>query len=289
MARSTISPWPGRARCTFPRALSWRKAFRWPISSASRARMGEAAREAGVKIVTGDTKVVERGKADGVFITTAGIGVVPPGLNLSGDRARPGDAILVSGSHRRPRRRHHVVPRESAIRDADSFRYCGAARSGRGDGRGLRAILRLMRDPTRGGLAATLNEIAHQSGRRHPHRGGRAAGQAQVAAACELLGLDPLFVANEGKLVALSDRSRAKNFSPRCAPMSLAATPRSSAMSSRTNSISCRWPQASAATASSTGCQANNCRGFAERAGAIYHCGDAAPFLWGAKMLIFKK
>jgi hydrogenase expression/formation protein HypE len=164
--------------------------------------MGGAAREAGVKIVTGDTKVVERGKADGVFISTAGIGIVPQDLNLSGDRARPGDAILVSGtmgdhgvaimsSRANLQFETEIVSDSAALHGltAAMVAACGPD-------------LRLMRDPTRGGLAATLNEIAHQSG-----VGIRIAEDAipikpQVAAACEFLGLDPLFVANEGKLVA---------------------------------------------------------------------------------------
>jgi len=164
--------------------------------------MGAAAREAGVKIVTGDTKVVERGKADGVFISTAGIGVVPDGLNLSGDKARPGDKILVSGtlgdhgvaimSSRENLQFETQILSDSASLDglvAEMVAACGPH-------------LRLLRDPTRGGLAATLNEIAHQS-----HVGVRIDEdalpvKAEVAAACEFLGLDPLHVANEGKLIA---------------------------------------------------------------------------------------
>jgi hydrogenase expression/formation protein HypE len=165
--------------------------------------MGDAARQAGVRIVTGDTKVVERGKADGVFITTAGVGAVPDGLHLSGDRARPGDAVVLSGCIG-----DHGVAIMS-LRENLSFET--EIRSDSAPLNGLVAemvrvagpSLRLMRDPTRGGLAATLNELAHQSG-----VGFRIAEDAipvrpQVAAACELLGLDPLFVANEGKLVAV--------------------------------------------------------------------------------------
>ncbi len=164
--------------------------------------MGEAAREAGVTIVTGDTKVVERGKADGVFISTAGIGLVPEGLRLSGDQARPGDAILVSGTMG-----DHGV---AIMSSRENLQFETEIVSDSAALHGLTAAmvaacgpdLRLMRDPTRGGLAATLNEIAHQSG-----VGIRISEDAipikpQVAAACELLGLDPLYVANEGKLVA---------------------------------------------------------------------------------------
>jgi hydrogenase expression/formation protein HypE len=164
--------------------------------------MGDAAREAGVKIVTGDTKVVERGKADGVFISTAGIGIVPEGLDLSGDRARPGDAILVSGSigdhgvaimssRENLQFETQILSDSAALHGlvADMVAACGPS-------------LRLMRDPTRGGLAATLNEIAHQSGVGIRIEEDALPIKSQVAAACELLGLDPLFVANEGKLVA---------------------------------------------------------------------------------------
>jgi hydrogenase expression/formation protein HypE len=166
--------------------------------------MGAAAREAGVKIVTGDTKVVERGKADGVFISTAGVGLVPDGVELSGDRARPGDAILVSGtlgdhgvaimsSRENLQFETQIVSDSAALHGLTEAMVAACGKD-----------LRLMRDPTRGGLAATLNEIAHQSG-----VGIRIEEEAlpirpEVAAACELLGLDPLFVANEGKLVAFS-------------------------------------------------------------------------------------
>ena len=127
--------------------------------------MGEAAREAGVKIVTGDTKVVERGKADGVFISTAGIGVVPEGLESLGRSGAAGRRDPGFRLDRRSRRRHHVEPREPAIRDADSFRFRARCTVwSRPWSRPAGPSLRLMRDPTRGGLAATLNEIAHQSG-----------------------------------------------------------------------------------------------------------------------------
>ncbi len=164
--------------------------------------MGAAAREAGVKIVTGDTKVVERGKADGVFISTAGVGLVPDGVELSGDRARPGDAILVSGtlgdhgvaimsSRENLQFETRIVSDSAALHGLTETMVaaCGAD-------------LRLMRDPTRGGLAATLNEIAHQSGVGIRIEEDALPIRPEVVAACELLGLDPLFVANEGKLVA---------------------------------------------------------------------------------------
>lgn len=166
--------------------------------------MAKAAAAAGVQIVTGDTKVVERGKADGVFITTTGVGVAPPGLDLSGDRARPGDVVILSGAigdhgvavMSKRQNLAFDTPIESDTAALNGLVETMVPAAGAG--------LRLMRDPTRGGLAATLNEIAHQSGvgvriseEAIPVRPG-------VAAACELLGLDPLYVANEGKLVAVA-------------------------------------------------------------------------------------
>ena len=95
---------------------------RRPASASPRA-WGEASRAAGVPIITGDTKVVERGKADGVFISTTGVGVAPPGLVLSSDAARPGDVVVVFGHDRRPRRRGDVEAREPRIRDPDPLRF----------------------------------------------------------------------------------------------------------------------------------------------------------------------
>jgi hydrogenase expression/formation protein HypE len=164
--------------------------------------MARAAREAGVAIVTGDTKVVERGKGDGVFITTTGFGVVPEGVHISGERARPGDAVIVSGTIG-----DHGVAIMS-VRENLSFETTIAS-----DTAALHDLVEAMveavpdihclRDPTRGGLAATLNEIARQSGVGMIIREADVPMRTQVKAACELLGLDPLYVANEGKLVAI--------------------------------------------------------------------------------------
>lgn len=165
--------------------------------------MGAAAKAAGVMIVTGDTKVVERGKADGVFISTAGVGVVPDGLALSGDRAQPGDKVIVSGSMGD----HGVAimsSRENLTFETEILSD-SAALNGLVETMVATAgpHLRLMRDPTRGGLAATLNELAHQSRVGFRIVEDRIPIKRQVAAACELLGLDPLNVANEGKLVTV--------------------------------------------------------------------------------------
>jgi len=164
--------------------------------------MAQAAREAGVPIVTGDTKVVEQGKGDGVFITTTGVGVVPEGVNISGDRARPGDAILVSGTlgdHGVAiMAQRESLGFETSIQSDTAALHDLVARM-------VAAVpdIHALRDPTRGGLATTLNEIARQSGVGMMLREEAIPVRQEVEAACEFLGLDPLYVANEGKLVAV--------------------------------------------------------------------------------------
>jgi hydrogenase expression/formation protein HypE len=164
--------------------------------------MGEAAREAGVAIVTGDTKVVERGKGDGVFINTAGVGMVPAGVETGGDRARPGDVILVSGTLGD----HGVAV--MASREGLDFETSILSDSASLNGLVARLVaavpgVRVLRDPTRGGLAATLNEIAQQSGVGMVLQETALPVKPEVAGACELLGLDVLNVANEGKFIAI--------------------------------------------------------------------------------------
>jgi len=165
--------------------------------------MGEASRQAGVPIITGDTKVVERGKADGVFVTTSGVGVTPPGLTLSSDRARPGDVALISGTigdHGVAvmSKRENLEFETEILSDTAALHGLVAAMVAAAG-----PSLRVMRDPTRGGLAATLNELAHASGVGFSLEEAAIPVRAEVAAACEFLGLDPLNVANEGKLVAI--------------------------------------------------------------------------------------
>lgn len=174
--------------------------------------MARAARAAEVAIVAGDTKVVEQGKGDGVFITTTGVGVVPDGLVLGGDRARPGDRILLSGT---------IGDHGMAIMSLrESLAFASEIVSDTAALHGLvRAMLdavredalrdpqhaiRVLRDPTRGGLATTLNEIAAHSGVGMTLDEAAIPVRPQVEAACEFLGLDPLYVANEGKLVAIA-------------------------------------------------------------------------------------
>ncbi|MBT0959773.1 hydrogenase expression/formation protein HypE [Denitromonas iodatirespirans] len=164
--------------------------------------MARAAREAGVAIVTGDTKVVEQGKGDGVFITTTGVGALPPGRSLSGANARAGDAILVSGAIG-----DHgmaiMAQRESLAFDSEIVSDTAALNGLIADLLAAVPAVRVLRDPTRGGLATTLNEIAAQSGVGMLLEEKAIPVREQVDAACELLGLDPLYVANEGKLVVI--------------------------------------------------------------------------------------
>jgi len=164
--------------------------------------MARAARAAGVPVVTGDTKVVERGKGDGVFISTTAVGVLPDGLELGGSRARPGDAVLLSGSigdHGVAimSKRENLSFEAPIVSDSAALNGLVAAMLT------TKADIRCLRDPTRGGLAATLNEIAGQSGVGMMLQEKAIPVKPVVAAACELLGLDPLNVANEGKLIAI--------------------------------------------------------------------------------------
>jgi hydrogenase expression/formation protein HypE len=176
----------------------------FPLADLARIveSMAAASKAAGVPVVTGDTKVVEQGKGDGVFITTTGLGALPIGREVGGALARPGDAILVSGTLG-----DHgmaiMAQRESLAFESEIVSDSAALH-------GLVAALfeavpdiHVLRDPTRGGLATTLNEIATQSGVGMELEETAIPVAPQVGAACELLGLDPLYVANEGKLIAI--------------------------------------------------------------------------------------
>ncbi len=174
-----------------------------PIKDFKRilAAMAAAAKKAGVKIVTGDTKVVPKGKADKIFINTSGIGVISPDVNVSGNNAKPGDKIIISGTIAD----HGITilsSREGLKFDSDiktdsaplNKMVHSIIQSG--------CDIHVLRDPTRGGLGTTLNEIASQScagikidEQSLPVRGA-------VQGICELLGFDPLYIANEGKLIA---------------------------------------------------------------------------------------
>lgn len=165
---------------------------------------------AGVPVVTGDTKVVENGKGDGIFINTTGIGIVSDDITLSADRACPGDTILLSGSIG-----EHGI---AILAQREGLEFETTIQSDSADLYPLvvemlktGSAIRCMRDLTRGGLSSALNEIASQSRvgieldeRAIPVR-------EEVMGACEMLGLDPLYVANEGKLVAIVESARAEN------------------------------------------------------------------------------
>ncbi|WP_135075186.1 hydrogenase expression/formation protein HypE [Terasakiella sp. SH-1] len=171
--------------------------------------MAKAAREAGVAIVTGDTKVVEKGKGDGVFISTTGIGVVSIDLDISGANAKPGDAVLINGtigdhgvaimSHR-----ENLAFETEIISDSASLNGVIADM--------VKAVpeINVLRDPTRGGLASTLNEIAQQSGVGIKLMEDDIPVRSDVHAACEFLGLDPLYVANEGKVIVICPQDKAE-------------------------------------------------------------------------------
>jgi len=163
--------------------------------------MAKAAATAGVKIVTGDTKVVERGHGDGCYITTAGVGVLRPGIQVGPHRAEVGDAIVVSGTigdHGMA-----IMSVREGLEFESQIRSDCAALNGMIaevlDAAG--AQVHTMRDPTRGGLASTLNEIAHSSNVGVVIDESQVPVRLEVQSACELLGLDPVYVANEGKAV----------------------------------------------------------------------------------------
>jgi hydrogenase expression/formation protein HypE len=166
------------------------------------ASMAAAARAAGVVVATGDTKVVERGKADGVFVNTSGVGVVAAGVDLGPARVRPGDRVLVSGTLGD----HGIavlVARGDLKLESELVSDCAPVHELAAALLELGPDLRFMRDPTRGGLATALNELAADSGLAVVLDERTLPVKAEVAGACEILGLDPLYVANEGKLVAV--------------------------------------------------------------------------------------
>ena len=174
------------------------------------ASMKAAADEAGVQIVAGDTKVVQKGKADGLYITTSGVGVIRPGLRIGGAHAKAGDVIILSGTMG-----------DHGIAVLDARGELGFQAAVQSDVAPLNHLIEAMlnassrihvlRDPTRGGLATTLNEIAAQSSVGILLNEEKIPVRPEVAAACEMLGFDPLYVANEGKLVAIVAREDAES------------------------------------------------------------------------------
>ncbi len=162
----------------------------------------QAASDAGVQVITGDTKVVEKGKGDGLFINTTGIGLVPEGIDLSASRARPGDCVLLSGSIGD----HGIAilaQREGLEFETEIKSDSAALHTLVSTMLDATAAIRCMRDPTRGGVSSTLNEIAESSRVGIELDENSLPVHEEVRGACELLGLDPLYVANEGKLIAI--------------------------------------------------------------------------------------
>jgi hydrogenase expression/formation protein HypE len=169
--------------------------------------MSLSAAQAGVSIVTGDTKVVSHGSADKLFITTAGVGLVPEGVSISASNAKPGDVVIVSGSigdHGMA-----IWSTREGIDFGGNLRSDTAALNTLVDAMIRAGDVHVLRDPTRGGLATSLCEIAGSSDTGIELEANAIPVRDEVKAACELLGIDPLFVANEGKLVAMVAESDA--------------------------------------------------------------------------------
>jgi hydrogenase expression/formation protein HypE len=164
----------------------------------------KAAEEAEVSIIAGDTKVVNRGQADKLFITTSGVGIVPPGIDISGANARVGDKVLLSGTigdHGMA-----IMSQREGLRFATTLKSdCAPLNKLVAQMLEVSSRIHCLRDPTRGGLATTLNELARQSKVGIAIEETEIPVKEEVEAACELLGLDPIYVANEGKLVCIVD------------------------------------------------------------------------------------
>ncbi|HEY5585583.1 MAG TPA: hydrogenase expression/formation protein HypE [Ruminiclostridium sp.] len=170
--------------------------------------MSNTARECGVQIVTGDTKVVQKGAADKIFINTSGIGIVPDGINISGRNAKVGDKIIISGTIG-----DHgsciLLERENMGLQAKIKSDCAPLSSLVQDMLKITSEIHVLRDPTRGGVATTLNEIAAQSKVTILIHEDKLPVKLEVQGVCELLGMDPLYMANEGKLLCFVPAEKA--------------------------------------------------------------------------------
>ncbi|HEY83231.1 MAG TPA: hydrogenase expression/formation protein HypE [Dehalococcoidia bacterium] len=177
-----------------------------PINELERVvnSVKETAQAAGVEIVAGDTKVVNRGGADKLFLNTAGLGTIPPGANISGHNARPGDVVILSGTIG-----DHgiaVLSQREGLDFATKLQSdCAPLNKLVAEMLEVSLDIHCLRDPTRGGLASTLNEVAEQSGVSIRIEEEKIPVREEVLSACEMLGLDPLYIANEGKLMATVD------------------------------------------------------------------------------------
>ncbi len=173
------------------------------------ASMKASAAEAGVQIVSGDTKVVQRGKADGLYISTTGIGIIPEGRVIGGAQAKPGDVVLLSGTMGD----HGIAvlaARGELGFETDVQSDCAPLNGLIADLLAVCPDVHVLRDPTRGGVATTLNEIAKQSGTCITLNEKSLRVRPAVASVCEMLGFDPLYVANEGKVLVILPRASAE-------------------------------------------------------------------------------
>ncbi|MGE5405380.1 MAG: hydrogenase expression/formation protein HypE [Candidatus Saccharibacteria bacterium] len=164
--------------------------------------MARTAKDAGVQVVTGDTKVVEKGKADLIFITTSGLGVIPSGIEFTPARIASGDKVIVTGTVG-----DHglaiLAQREGLSFETPAVSDCAAMHRVGKVARSYESAIKCMRDPTRGGLATVLNELASQSGMGLLVRESDIPVSKVVQGACDMLGMDPLYMANEGKMVII--------------------------------------------------------------------------------------
>jgi len=171
--------------------------------------MGEAARRAGVTIVTGDTKVVDKGHGDGVFINTSGFGLIPEGVQIAPHQARPGDVVILSGEIGV----HGVAimsVREGLEFGAVIETDCAPLNGLVADMLAVTKEIHVLRDPTRGGVASSLNEIAKASKVGIAYDERKLPVPEVVRSACDILGMDPIYVANEGKLIAIVPKAVAE-------------------------------------------------------------------------------
>jgi len=171
--------------------------------------IGKAARSAGVKVVTGDTKVVEKGKGDRIYINTSGIGKVQPGINIAPNRCMEGDVVIING----PIGDHGIAimsTRKGLKLESTVFSDTTSLNGMMMDLFRIKPDLHVMRDPTRGGLASSLNEICQSSGTGITLYENDIPVTEGVRGACEIMGFDPLYIANEGKILVILPESEAE-------------------------------------------------------------------------------
>ena len=243
-ARSTTWPAAAPSRSGSPRVSSSKRVSSWRCWELSRRPWERQAANAGVAIVTGDTKVVGKGSADQLFVNTAGVGVVPPGVDIGPEKARPGDHIIVSGNIGE----HGVAimsVREGidfgtvVTTDSAPLHRLVAAMLAACEASDAAGAVHALRDPTRGGLVASVVEIARAASVGVELDESKIPVPETVSSACSFLGLDPLQVANEGKIVAFVDPSQSAAVLAAMRARPEGRTPRSSAVSSPSTQA---WP-----------------------------------------------